>query len=543
VAWSVARKIRTLLWSSLGATFVVVLVLVGVQWLGDRQAKQLERRWDEKVALQRRIATGLDNQQGGVQRILREQDPDTILALVSRDSALRAGIRDDAHHLESPEFDSAFARLLALDSVVFQTILQGNRGEAQDLYLEQSAVLVSRILDVQERMTGSWARDMDEQRDAWSRKRTLFVVVLLVLVCVGGGVGAVAGRRLVEGIVGPLHLAHATMEDIAAGEGDLTRRLEVRSEDEIGQLAGAFNRFVERVHRTVRTVEEGVGTLNGASTRIGVSTRTLVEGSEAVARRSREVAETSRQTGVRVGSASRATDDLADGLSRIAAAIEELSASVREVSRSCQEESQAAALAARDVASARDNFRGLVAAVQEMTQLLDGIQNISDQTQMLALNATIEAARAGEAGRGFAVVAASVKDLSRQALGTTREIAERIETMGKAMAGADASIASLEDVVRSVRAESSSIAAAVEEQEATIAELSRSISETHQQSQSISSDVRGAFRGTEAAALEIEAVSDGVAHAAREIVAVQTGMQEVEALAVDLRALVGRFRT
>jgi methyl-accepting chemotaxis protein len=269
----------------------------------------------------------------------------------------------------------------------------------------------------------------------------------------------------------------------------------------------------------------------------------LVDGSEAVARRSREVATTSRETGVRVGSASKATDDLAQGLSRIAAAIEELSASVREVSRSCQQEAVAAGRADRDVASARENFQGLVVAVQETTRLLDGIQNISDQTQMLALNATIEAARAGEAGRGFAVVAASVKDLSRQALGTTREISEHIEAMGRAMVGADASISSLEEVVRSVRAESSSIAAAVEEQEATIAELSRSISETHQQSQSISADVRGASRGTDVAAQEIEAVSEGVAQAAREIVAVREGMQEIETLAADLKALVGRFRT
>lgn len=543
MTWSVATKIRTLLWSSLAATLLVALVMVVVQWLGDRYGRALELRLSEKSALQIRIASALDKQQGVLQRILRESDPDTLLALLSRDSLLEAGVRDDARILGSADFDSVFARLQSLDSTVVQLILEGRRGEAQDLYLERSSALVQGILDAQEHARESWMREMEALRGDWARRKMLLAVFLLLLVCVGGGVAALMGRRLVEGIVEPLRVAHLTMEDIAAGEGDLTRRLDVRSHDEIGQLASAFNRFVERVHRTVRTVEDGVGTLNGASGRIGTSTRTLVEESEAVARRSREVAATSRETGALVGSASRATDDLAMGLARIAAAIEELSASVREVSRSCQEEALAAGRADRDVASARENFQGLVVAVQDTTRLLEGIQNISDQTQMLALNATIEAARAGEAGRGFAVVAASVKDLSRQALGTTREISERIEAMGRAMAGADASISSLEDVVRSVRAESSSIAAAVEEQEATIAELSRSIGETHQQSQSISADVRGASRGTDLAAQEIEGVSAGVAQAAREIVAVREGMQELEALAADLKALVGRFRT
>lgn len=543
MAWSIARKIRTLLWTSLGATILVSILLVLVQTIGDRRGERLEGELRSQSERLSSFVMSMEEQQAVIQRILREQDPDSLMALVARDSLLRGRINALAESLGSEHLDAAYLPLEALDASLLQAVLQGRTGEAQDLYLEHSGKFVRDVLEVRGEVARKWESQASERRAAWHKSKKLFVSTLLLLVVCGAFVGGVIGKRLVDGIVRPLEDAQRTMEDIAAGEGDLTRRLEARSQDEIGRLAQAFNKFVERVQQTVRTVEGGVSTLGGASENIAVATKALVEGADRVAMRSRDLAESSRDAGNRVESASLSAGSLSQGLSMIASAIEEMSASVREVSRSCQAESQLAGRADQDVGSVRGNFRNLSDSVREMATLLEGIQDISDQTQLLALNATIEAARAGEAGKGFAVVAASVKDLAKQASRTTKEIGARIETMMRAMEGAETSITSLEGVVGSVRNESSSIAAAVEEQEATISELSRSINETHKQSESIASDVSAASNATEASAHEIEAVSQGVAQVVSEIGTVRTGMQDVEKLSEELRQLVGRFKT
>lgn len=541
--WSIANKIRFLLWSSLGGALFVMLLLLVVQSVGERRSNRLERELRTRVDVMARFTATLDGHQGVVRRILREKDPDTLFALIAKDSALRERLKTISDSIGSQRLDSSYHRLAGLDAELLQLILQGRTAEAQDLYLEQSGMLVDAIVEVKQELTDSWNEEARIRRSSWQRQRSLFVVVLLLVVVASAAGAGFAGLRLVEGIVQPLEVAQRTMADIAAGEGDLTRRLEVRTNDEIGQLAEAFNRFVERVQNTVRTVESSVGILGKASDRIVMATDALAKGADGVAHRSREVSGSSLEVGRRVGSASLSTGSLSQGLSMVASAIEELSASVREVSRSCQEEAQLATKANHDVSAARDNFRRLVEATKVMTGLLDGIQDISDQTQLLALNATIEAARAGEAGRGFAVVAASVKDLAKQASSTTKEIGTRIEEMTRAMEGAESSLDSLEATVGSVKSESNSVAAAVEEQEATIAELSRSIGETHRQSQSIASDVHGASTATESSAHEIKGVSDGIGKVVSDIATIREGLEEIEGRSVELRELVGRFKT
>lgn len=540
---SIANKIRVLIWSCLGGTLAVSGLLILLQILGESRGAALESELADRGDRLARVVEGIQEQQGIVQRILRESDVDTLLALVARDTALSRRIEEASDSLGALAFDSSFHRLNTLDSQVVSLVVEGRTGEGQDLYLDRVGRLMNGMMEARAEVAAAWKIEAETRRQAWRSLRGFAFATILVLVAAGVAAGAFFGRKLAKGIVGSLEETQRTMEDIAAGEGDLTRRLHVSGDDEIGRLALAFNHFVERVHATVKTVEGGVHTLGGASERIGRASKGLVEGAGAVARRSREVSDSARTVGDRVGSASRSTGSLSQGLSMVASAIEEMSASVREISRSCQTESQLANQADKDVGEARGSFRVLATTVGEMTSLLDGIQDISDQTQLLALNATIEAARAGEAGRGFAVVAASVKDLAKQASGTTKEIGGRIEAMTLAMKGAEASISSLERVVGSVRAESGSVAAAVEEQEATIAELSRSMGVTHQQSESIASDVLGASESTESAAREIEVVSRDVSRVVEEIGVVREGVREIEDLSGTLRELVGRFRT
>jgi len=539
---SIAGRIRALLLMSLAGTLLVALVLSAVLWRNIRQdqayANLRQDRDDAMVAL----ASLLGQQQGGIQHLLRQQDPDSLMAAIARDSSMCAQFHAQSLALGGTGIDSAFAQLRQFDTALVGLLLKGNPGAAQDRFLEGSGALVTRIQDLLHDAQVDWIRQSDEQLASRRRGQQSLVLLILALVSCGGCVAWLVGRKLTVGIVASLQAAQLTMEDIAAGEGDLTRRLEVRSNDEIGLLSGAFNRFTERVQSTVTTVSQGVRTLTGASSRITKASVALEGEVATVARRGRDVTKASREAGERVESASRSTVSLAENMAQIASSVEEMSATIQEVSRSCQIESQLASQADRDMGTARTNFERLAATSKEMTQILEGIEDISDQTQLLALNATIEAARAGEAGKGFAVVAASVKDLAKQASRSAQQIGIRIEAMTRDMKGAEKSLASLEEVLKKVMAESTNVAAAVEQQGATIGELSRSMTDAHRESGMIAADAQQASAVLATSVGEIEGLSEDIGRAAQEIARVRSSTTQLAELSTELETLVSRFK-
>ena len=241
-------------------------------------------------------------------------------------------------------------------------------------------------------------------------------VVLLVI--------AAVGMLLANTILRPLHLMKANLDDIAAGEGDLTRRLAITSQDELGELAGAFNRFVDKIHGLVRQITEMTAQLTG-----------LVSQVSDQAQRSEQAMERQRHE----------TDQVATAINQMSSAAQEVARSAQGASVAAQQtdaEGQAAkrvvdgsiaqihALVS-DIRSSGVSLDSLQQDVASIVSVLSVIRSIAEQTNLLALNAAIEAARAGEAGRGFAVVADEVRALASRTQTSTQEIQGMIDRLQK----------------------------------------------------------------------------------------------------------------
>lgn len=245
------------------------------------------------------------------------------------------------------------------------------------------------------------------------------VIALIALAITG-----VLALLLVKNSLRPLSRIREHLDEIAAGEGDLTRRLPV-SHDEFGQVAVSFNAFVDKIHGLVSQIVGMAKALNTSVTQVAEQSKCIDQ-----------VMEQQRQE-----------------TEQVAAAINQMSSAAHEVAISAQSASDAAGetdvqaeharqvvnesivrlgTLTEDLSAGGVSLKSLQGDVEGIVTVLDVIRSIAEQTNLLALNAAIEAARAGDAGRGFAVVADEVRALASRTQLSTQEIQAMIERLNLA---------------------------------------------------------------------------------------------------------------
>ncbi|MCD5979354.1 methyl-accepting chemotaxis protein [Pseudomonas sp. CDFA 611] len=227
---------------------------------------------------------------------------------------------------------------------------------------------------------------------------------------------------LISVLMQPLHQMGRAMRDIADGDGDLTKRLAITSQDEFGELAQSFNRFVERIHGSIREVASTAGQLGDVAMRVVKASNSSMTNSDQQANRTEsvaaainelgaaahEIAQNAARTSQQSADASQLASDGQQVVQQTISAMNELSA---KISESCA------------------NIENLNGKTVNIGQILEVITSISQQTNLLALNAAIEAARAGEAGRGFAVVADEVRSLAHRTQDSAQQVKKMIEEL------------------------------------------------------------------------------------------------------------------
>ncbi len=365
-----------------------------------------------------------------------------------------------------------------------------------------------------------------------------FLTVSIIVSIVVVAIAVVVSRS----IINPLRKTIDMVKDIAQGEGDLTRRLDDRKQDEIGELSKWFNIFVEKLQVMIRQIAQNATTLSQSAVQLSSTATDMSQDAQDLSQQSATTANTAQDVSVTMNGMSASSEEMSANVKTVAAAVEEMTASITEVARNAEQAAQVADQATTLAENSNEKIGVLGVAADEIGKVIEVIQDIAEQTNLLALNATIEAARAGDAGKGFAVVASEVKELARQTADATEDIGNRIRAIQESTEHSIESIGEIRQVIGKVNEVSRSIASAVEEQSITTKEISSSIAQTAAASETVSRGTVDAAGGVKNITQSIEHVDSVAQKTAQGVALVQSAGSDMSQLAEQLNQLVNQFK-
>ncbi|RMG52478.1 MAG: methyl-accepting chemotaxis protein [Gammaproteobacteria bacterium] len=409
--------------------------------------------------------------------------------------------------------------------------VHGSAHAYEDVYLVRTEIVpLTRQIEAELSAVVQQAR---ERIDAASSELSAQVQnserLILVLLAAGLVLGILIAVSVTLSIVRPLNRAVAAMNDIARGEGDLTRRLEERGGLELERLARAFNRFVGRIRQTVGHTVDAVAHLREVSERLEAVMQDTAQGVE---RQHEE------------------TDRVATAMTEMASSSAEVADHARVAAEAANDADHSAQEGRQVVGQAIDSINALAGEVdraasviqtlqndsQEIGKILDVIRSIAEQTNLLALNAAIEAAAAGEQGRGFAVVAEEVRSLASRTQSSTEEIQEMIQRLQRSSDEAVSVMETERELAGDTVMHASQTGEKLDlitERVQRISEMNASISVAAEEQSQVAEEINRNL-------VSIKQVAEQTASNTHSI---EQASAELKRLAAELRDLVGSFRT
>ncbi|TVP54604.1 MAG: HAMP domain-containing protein [Halomonadaceae bacterium] len=369
--------------------------------------------------------------------------------------------------------------------------------------------------------TGLYLDDMYEDYTGYMAQiiAVVFVGMLILL-----GVSSL----IVHSVTRPLARAAAAMEDIASGDGDLTRTLEAEGNDEVARVAVGFNAFTDKIATVIRELLEVVASNREVAAAV---TRAIAQADNSFNHQKTEL----DTVAAAIEEMAQTVEDVAKRIGEAADAARDANSRAGEGERTADRTSQEMQALAERIQAASDAIGELDHHAQTIGSVLDVIRGVADQTNLLALNAAIEAARAGEQGRGFAVVADEVRTLASRTQASTDEIHSMITALQEGtsnavntmQAGHEQSTA-MQQQVASARESLQSIAGSV----STITDMTQHVATSAEEQSQASNEIAQSLN-------HLTSLSDEVR---RELGTISDQTQALNDSAESLNRLVGQFK-
>ncbi|GLQ33540.1 methyl-accepting chemotaxis protein [Litoribrevibacter albus] len=340
---------------------------------------------------------------------------------------------------------------------------------------------------------------------------------------------AAIGLWLSSVITKPMQVITQGLQEIASGEGDLTRRLTVKSNDESGVMADAFNTFVDMVHTLISEIKSNASQVGEEA-----------DGARRVSEQVREISDQQSRSIEQVSTAFHemvaTSNEVAQNCSQTASSADESQQQASQGRQFIQETSESVNILEDIIVDSNNAMSELAQEANNITSILDTIRGIAEQTNLLALNAAIEAARAGEQGRGFAVVADEVRTLAQKTAESTEEIDNLISSLNKRTNVVSEKLSSsLEHSKQTVETteKTKAVFESIQRSVTNIGDMATQIAAAAEEQHSVAEDIN----------MNITDVHNEAQKANEASVQSHTNSQTLSQLSQELTALVSRFKT